>query len=183
MRSKYSFPYSFCRWSQNWNREDWIGGEVGFFCMWAWISFFFVKWAVMDQTVTDHVGAILLDCLSLRCYMYNMGKYYSGFCFFLILCVCVWQERFGPECSATKPGSRSVSPLLISLVPLQGLFCVSLVLFFGHDFNLHAMPGLIYTFWESAAAVPLQPVQLVTLSSEAFLSPVLNREAPYTHVK
>lgn len=99
------------------------------------------------------------------------------------VCVCVWQERLGPECSATKPGSRSVSPLLISLVPLQGLFCVPLVQFFGHDFNLHAMPGLIYTFWESATAVPLQPVQLVTLSSEAFLSPVLNREAPYTHVK
>lgn len=47
----------------------------------------------MDQTVTDHVGAILLDCLSLRCYMYDMGKYYSGFCFFLILCVCVCDRK------------------------------------------------------------------------------------------
>jgi len=43
----------------------------------------------MDQTVTVHVGTILLDCLNLRCYRYNMGKYYSGFCFFLILGVCV----------------------------------------------------------------------------------------------
>lgn len=50
---------------------------------------FLVKLAVMDQTVTVHVGAILVDCLSLTCRIDNMGKYYCGFCFFLILCICV----------------------------------------------------------------------------------------------
>lgn len=66
--------------------------EVYFFVCVSLNFIFLVKWAVTDQIVTVHVGAILLDCYSLRCYVCNMWKYYSGFCFFLILCVCGRKE-------------------------------------------------------------------------------------------